>query len=98
MAVVLQSAIGQLQTKKHIRGTAQAELYSYDINKFIVPLLPIKKQQKIGACVRESLDLLRKAHLFLEMAKHTVETAIEESEKAAISWLAQQESIGGFDF
>lgn len=41
MAMVFQSIIGQFQTQKHARGSAQAELYPADIDKFIVPILLI---------------------------------------------------------
>ena len=40
MALVFQSVAGQFQTKKHARGSAQAELYPTDIDRFVVPLLP----------------------------------------------------------
>ena len=79
MAMVFQSIIGQFQTQKHARGSAQAELYPSDIDKFIVPLLPIEKQQEIGNLVRESLTQQRESARLLEQAKARVEKLIEEA-------------------
>lgn len=79
MAMVFQSIIGQFQTQKHARGSAQAELYPTDIDKFIVPLLPIEMQQEIGNLVRESLAQQRESARLLEQAKARVEKLIEEA-------------------
>lgn len=79
MAMVFQSIIGQFQTQKHARGSAQAELYPTDIDKFIVPLLPFEKQQEIGNLVRESLAQQRESARLLEQAKARVEKLIEEA-------------------
>lgn len=38
MSLVFQSEIGKFQTQKHVRGSAQAELYPADIDRFVVPL------------------------------------------------------------
>ena len=77
MAMVLQSIVGQFQTQKHARGSAQAELYPSDIDKFIVPILPIEIQTAIGDLVRESLVKQRESALLLEQAKTRVEQLIE---------------------
>jgi restriction endonuclease S subunit len=79
MAMVFQSVIGQFQTQKHARGSAQAELYPADIDKFIVPLLPSEKQREIGDLVRESLAQQRESARLLEQAKARVEQLIEEA-------------------
>jgi restriction endonuclease S subunit len=79
MAMVFQSVIGQFQTQKHARGSAQAELYPADIDKFVVPLLPSEKQREIGDLVRESLAQQRESARLLEQAKARVEQLIEEA-------------------
>lgn len=79
MAMVFQSVIGQFQTLKHARGSAQAELYPADIDKFVVPLLPSEKQREIGDLVRESLAQQRQSARLLEQAKARVEQLIEEA-------------------
>jgi len=82
MAMVFQSIIGQFQTQKHARGSAQAELYPADIDKFMVPLLPPDKQQEIGNLFRESLTKQRESAQLLDQAKSRVEQLIEEAVRA----------------
>ena len=79
MALVFQSVIGQFQTQKHLRGSAQAELYPNDIDKFVVPLLAPRKQTAIGDSVRSSLEKQQESKRLLEQAKARVEQLIEEA-------------------
>jgi restriction endonuclease S subunit len=79
MALVLQSVIGQFQTQKHARGSAQAELYPADIDRFQVPLLDEKKQADIGKLVRNSLKKQNESKFLLEKAKSRVEQLIQEA-------------------
>ena len=79
MALVLQGKVGQFQTAKHARGSAQAELYPADIDKFLVPLLPASLQAEIGDLVRNSLNKQRESKSLLEQAKARVEQLIEEA-------------------
>lgn len=79
MGMVFQSVVGQFQTQKHSRGSAQAELYPNDIDKFIVPILPFEQQRIIGDLVRESLVKQRESARLLEQAKTFVEQLIEEA-------------------
>lgn len=79
MALVFQSTVGQFQTQKHARGSAQAEIYPTDINKFVVPLLRPEKQVEIGNLVRESLAKQRESKQLLGQAKFRVEQLIEEA-------------------
>ena len=76
LALVLNSQIGRLQTEKMCTGSAQAELYPSDIEKFIVPILPEEKQQTIAGYVQKSVSLRQQAKQLLEDAKLKVETAI----------------------
>ena len=82
MAMVFQSLVGQFQTQKHARGSAQAELYPADIDKFVVPLLAPEKQQEIGNLVRESLAQQRESARLCEQAKTRVEQLIEKAVQA----------------
>lgn len=79
MGMVFQSIVGQFQTQKHARGSAQAELYPADIDKFVVPLLKPAKQEEIGNLVRDSLKKQRESAQLLERAKARVEQLIEEA-------------------
>ncbi|OEU82265.1 MAG: hypothetical protein BA865_04745 [Desulfobacterales bacterium S5133MH4] len=79
MALVFQSVIGQFQTQKHARGSAQAELYPADIDRFVVPLLDPTKQAAIGNPVRESLEKQQESKHLLDQAKTRVEQLIEKA-------------------
>ena len=81
MALIFQSRVGQFQTQKHSRGSAQAELYPLDIDRFIVPLLDSDKQQAIGDLIRKSLVEQQESRMLLEQAKTRVEQLIEEAVK-----------------
>lgn len=82
MALVFQSVVGQFQTQKHVRGSAQAELYPADIDRFVVPLLDPDKQKAIGDLLRESLVKQQESRQLLEQAKARVEHLIEEAAHA----------------
>jgi restriction endonuclease S subunit len=79
MALVFQSVVGQFQTQKHARGSAQAELYPNDIDRFVVPLIDDDTQKVIGDLVRESLVKQQESWRLLEQAKARVEQLIEEA-------------------
>ncbi|MFO7885812.1 MAG: restriction endonuclease subunit S [Desulfobacteraceae bacterium] len=79
MSLVFQSVIGHFQTLKHSRGSAQAELYPTDIDKFIVPILAPEKQTAIGDLVRNSLEKKQESKRLLEKAKFQVEQLIEQA-------------------
>ena len=79
MALIFQSIVGQFQTQKHSRGSAQAELYPTDIDRFVVPLLDGDKQQAIGDLLRNSLVKQQESRRLLEQAKDRVEQLIEEA-------------------
>ncbi len=77
MALVFQSIVGQFQTQQHARGSAQAELYPSDIDRFVVPLLDADKQKAIGDLLRESLLKQQESRKLLDQAKTRVEQLIE---------------------
>ena len=79
MSLIFQSVVGQFQTQKHSRGSAQAELYPTDIDRFVVPLIERDKQQAIGDLLRESLVKQQESQRLIEQAKARVEQLIEEA-------------------
>jgi type I restriction enzyme S subunit len=81
MALVFQSIVGQFQTQQHARGSAQAELYPSDIDRYVVPMLAIDKQRAIGDLVRASLMKQQESQLLLAQAKARVIQFIEEAIK-----------------
>lgn len=79
MALVFQTIVGQYQTQKHSRGSAQAELYPSDIDRFVVPLIAADRQRVIGDLVRKSLMKQQESRVLLAKAKARVEQLIEEA-------------------
>ena len=77
-ALVLNSKIGRLQTEKFCTGSAQAELYPYDIEKFIIPFLPESSQSSIAEKIQKSFSLHAESKRLLEQAKRMVEDEIEK--------------------
>lgn len=77
MGIVFQSKVGKYQTEMHSRGSAQAELYPSDIDKFVVPIITPELQKKIGDLVRNSLSAENESKILLEQAKKRVEELIE---------------------
>ena len=79
MALVFQSVVGQFQTLKYARGSAQAELYPSDIDRFLVPILGSQTQQEIGNLVRQSVAKQQESKWLLEEAKARVEQLVQEA-------------------
>lgn len=77
LSVLMPSIIGKLQTEKHSRGSAQAELYPSDIDKFVIPLIDSNKQIEISNLLRDSLLAKKESEQLLAQAKKQVEDLIE---------------------
>ena len=78
LALVLNSQIGRLQTEKLCTGSAQAELYPSDIEKFIIPILDTAIQDTVSAKIQESFALKAESKRLLDEAKMMVESEIEK--------------------
>ena len=87
VAVVLNSMIGRMQTRRACTGSAQVELYPSDIRQFIVPFVAPEIESEIVRCVEESHVAKRRAKALLERAKRAVEVAIEADEAAGFAIL-----------
>lgn len=84
---VMNSLVGRLQTEKFSAGSAQAELYPKDIDKFIIPFCSEEHQNEIVDKVEKSFQLKKKSEHFLEVAKRAIEIAIEENEEIALEFI-----------
>ena len=87
LALVLNSPIGRMQTEKLCTGSAQAEIYPNDIEKFIVPILDETIQENIAAKVLECFTMKADSKRLLNVAKEAVEIAISDSEEKAIAYI-----------
>lgn len=80
LAFYLNSTPGHMQIEKLISGAAQAELYSKDIEKIIVPKVSKPTQQKISQLIQESFRLRKESKNLIQKAKRKVEEIIEKGE------------------
>ncbi|RKZ45239.1 MAG: hypothetical protein DRQ41_00730 [Gammaproteobacteria bacterium] len=88
VAFVMNSLIGRIQTERLVTGSAQVELYSKDIEGFIIPFVNVTIQNKMSAKTQKSFALKDESKRLLETAKHAVELAIEQGEEAAMAKLS----------
>ena len=93
LSVFLNSTLGQLQIEQLIKGSSgQIELYPDDIAKITVWDAPSDVQTSVRDSLLSAKALEIRSRALLNAAKRAVEIAIEESEEAALAYLA---SAGG---
>lgn len=89
LSVFLNSMAGQLQVAQRLHGSSgQIELYPNDIAQFVIWRAPAAVQTEIRAAVQRSFEKKQHSIQILDAAKRAVEMAIEESEAAALDYLA----------
>ena len=89
LSVFLNSMAGQWQVEQRLRGSSgQIELYPNDIAQFKIWIAPTSVQADIRRAVEMSHEQKQRATQLLEAAKRAVEIAIEDSEEAALQYLA----------
>jgi len=94
LSVYLNSQLGQLQIERMISGSSgQIELYPEDIRQIVVWDAPEQLQLQIADAVRCSFTMESRASELLAAAKRAVEIAIEDSETAALDFIAEQDVI-----
>lgn len=76
-AVFLNSILGQLQVRRFVTGSAQAELYPSHIAKFVIWNAPERVQERVASLVLDSHTARKSATELLQQAKKKVEEAIE---------------------
>lgn len=94
LALVLNSPIGRMQTEKLCTGSAQAEIYPSDIEKFVVPILDETTQESIASKILESFAMKTESKRLLNVAKEAVEIAISNSEEEALQYIKENENGG----
>ncbi|MDT8758672.1 restriction endonuclease subunit S [Sphingomonas psychrotolerans] len=93
LSVFLNSPIGQLQVERMISGSSgQIELYPDDIRNLTIWLAPDAVQKRIRADVQGAFDAQAHSTRLLAAARRAVEIAIEESEEAALAFIADVEA------
>ena len=75
--LVLNTIVGKMQFEKYQTRTAQPKIALEDMQKFAVPILPLKTQEKISGLLRESENLRTMSKALLQEAVRKIEAAIE---------------------
>lgn len=95
LTLVLNSVIVQLQAERDSGGSIIEHWRISDIEKVVIPLIPLKLQTEISEKVQESFRLRKQSKQLLDIAKLGVEKAIEDSESVAEKWInSELEKIG----
>lgn len=92
LSVFLNSALGQWQIERHIKGSSgQIELYPNDIAQIMIWDAPEEVQKAVREAILAAFDEERRADDLLDAAKRAVEIAIEDGEPAAMAFLDKAE-------
>jgi len=79
LLVLSKSIVLQMQLKKECTGTILTAVPNESLKRILVPIIPIKIQQKIALLVQQSHEARKKAKELLGEAKGKVEEAIEKT-------------------
>lgn len=88
LTLVLNSLVVKMQAERDAGGSIIQHWKPSEIEKIVIPWLPIDKQEQISCKIQESFSLRRESKELLERAKQAVEMAIEKDEQTAIDWLS----------
>ena len=90
LPLVLNSKIVRLQAERSAGGSIIQHWKQSEVENVSIPILPMSSQQKIAAKVRESFALRAESKRLLDLAKHAVETAIEQGEGESIEFIEEE--------
>lgn len=90
LTLVLNSSVVQLQAERDSNGAIIKHWKPSDIEKVIVPIFDLQIQQEIASKVQTAFSLRRKSKAYFEIAKQSIEMAIEQSEAIAEKWLREK--------
>jgi len=87
LLVFLNSPIGRLLTRRNLRGSVQQCIYPWRYKKIPIPMVDKSIQEQIETTVREGEKAYNKSKELLNVAKKSVEIAIEINEEVASSFI-----------
>jgi hypothetical protein len=93
LTAYLRSLAGQMQLERFITGaTGQLHLYPSDVGQVFVPVLDDQVQVSQRRSAERASVKRAEANRLLSIARRSVEIAIEESETAALAFIADDDS------
>ncbi|MDE3066210.1 MAG: hypothetical protein KGJ60_01520 [Verrucomicrobiota bacterium] len=84
---MMNSMIGRWQTRMLVTGSAQVELYSGDIRRFVIPFIGKKGEEEVASAIKGAHAARARVRELLDRAKRAVGIAIKQDEKAAMESL-----------
>lgn len=84
LTLVLNSKIVRLQAERDAGGSIIQHWKQSEIERVKIPLLPLSSQRAIATKVQSSFALRAESKRLLDLAKHAVETAIEQGGEKAM--------------
>ena len=87
VTLVLNSLVGKMQAERDAGGSVIQHWKPSEIGNVLIPKLDKKIQQEISQQVQQSFELRAESKRLLEVAKRTVEIAIEVNEEKAIQYI-----------
>lgn len=92
LLVYFKSVFGQQQLKKICGGSILSAIQTRLLDYIEIPIIDKKIEKEITTLVQQSHQLRRESKRLLEVAKKTVEIAIEESEEKAMQYLNENQA------
>ena len=90
LLVLLKSKVGQLQLKKGCSGTILTAINNDEFSKIVIPKIPENIQDKIKLQISDMYKAKTISNNLLNIARKSVELAIEKSEKDAEVWIRKE--------
>ena len=90
LMVFFNSSIGKELVEKHARQGVQTNLNLTELGDLSIPIFEMDIQQQIADLVQQSFTLKAQSTHLLDVAKRTVEIAIEQDEAAAMAFIARE--------
>ena len=87
LTLALNSKLVQMQAERDAGGSIILHWRKEEIEQVVVPIIDFKKQEQIAKLVEESFKLKVESERLLEVAKKSVEIAIEQDEKTAMNFI-----------
>lgn len=78
LTLVLNSIVVRMQAERDAGGSIIQHWKPSEIEKVVIPILPMEEQSKLSQMLQESFSLRKQSLQLLEQAKATVEQAIEQ--------------------
>lgn len=90
LTLALNSQLVQMQAERDAGGSIILHWRVSEIENVVVPIIDFDKQRKIADLIEQSFSLKKQSEHLLEIAKKSVEIAIEKNEETALHFISSQ--------